>query len=126
VATTNGIVSNNVNVTAAPALLLGWMCDEFGNGGWTAGSSPNAFTRRVNGNYNMLQDFRITSTGNALANATNTHGATDDFVSYVIAISESGGGSARTNQNGTLMGVSKLIKQKPAANDSDFPHRKAA
>jgi hypothetical protein len=85
---TNAIASNNVNVTTQPALLLGWMCDELGNGGWTAGTSPNAFTRRVNGNYNMLEDFRITATGNALATATNTHGAADDFINYVMAISE--------------------------------------
>jgi hypothetical protein len=95
-ATANAVTSNNLNVTAQPALLLGWLVDELGNGGWSAGSSPNAFTSRSSGNYNLLEDFRILATGNALATATNTHGAADTFVSYVMAVTEAGGGGGGT------------------------------
>jgi hypothetical protein len=88
---TNAITSNNLNITTQPAALIGWTIDENSNGGMSSGTSPIVFARRVNGNFNMLQDARVTATGNAAATATSTHGAADDFISYVMAISEPGG-----------------------------------
>jgi hypothetical protein len=84
----NLITSNSFSVTTQPAALIGWTVDIGQNGGWTAGTSPLAFTRRVNGTAIMLEDARVTSTGSALATATNTHGTADTFMSYVMAISE--------------------------------------
>lgn len=90
----NLVVSNSFNVTTQPALLLGWSFDTGGNGGWTAGTSPLVFTRRVNGNFNMVEDTRVTATGNAIATATNTHAGADTFISYVMAISEPAAGGS--------------------------------
>jgi hypothetical protein len=93
---TNAITTNNINVATQPGALIGWFNDGAGSGGWTAGTSPLTFTMRVNGSFNMLEDARVTATGNALANATSTHGTTQTYITYAIFIAEpsSGGGAA--------------------------------
>jgi hypothetical protein len=85
---TNAVVSNAITATAEPAVLVGITFEYGGNGGVTAGTSPVAFTRRVNNSVIMVEDARITSTGSFTATATASHGASDNIASYVLAISE--------------------------------------
>jgi hypothetical protein len=86
----NVVTSNALSVSPAPAALIGWSMELGGNAGTTAGTSPLAFTRRVNVSVNMVEDVRITSTGSNSATFTNTvHGGTDNFSSYALAITES-------------------------------------
>lgn len=88
----NAITSNALNVTAQPSLLIGLCHDVAENGGFTAGSSPLAFTLRgtlLNGL--AIEDTRVTATGNASATFTNSH-ASDNMVSWALAFSEGSGG----------------------------------
>lgn len=127
---TNAIVSNSFSVTTQPAALIGWINNESGDGVNTAGSSPIAFTKRVNGTVNMLETARVTATGSAIANATTTGAGADTFTSYVMAISEPSGSVAPTN--GGFV-ISDLLLRIPAANDPRMamdrlilPYQKAA
>jgi hypothetical protein len=91
---TNAVTSTNVNVTSQPAALIGWFWEFGGNGGGSAGTSPIAFTRRLNIAGIMTEDARVTATGNAVANATNSNASVDTMLSFAIAISEGSSGAA--------------------------------
>ncbi len=75
----NAWTSGNVNVNNVPAALIGVA---FGTSspGFTAGTSPTAFTSRLastfaNGDPMIFEDARITSSGNVAATAGSTLGA---------------------------------------------------
>jgi hypothetical protein len=114
--TTDIITSGNVNVTAQPALLLGWSFDPSGNAiavgtGFTSRASSSSVATR-------WEDKRVTATGNAAATFTSaTHGGTDTFVTIVSAFAEpGGGGGGPSNQPLSLTGIADLFRG-PAAND---------
>jgi hypothetical protein len=66
------------------------------NNGFTAGTSPLAFTLRGT-QYNGLaiEDARLTSTGSTSVAFTNTH-SSDNFVTWALAFSEGSGGSSQS------------------------------
>jgi hypothetical protein len=72
----NAYNSGNVNITAVPALLLGWCVGSNNTNNFTAGTSPTAFTSRLaasfaNADPTILEDARITSSGNVAATFSN-------------------------------------------------------
>lgn len=85
---TNAVTSNSLTVSAQPAALIGWAWEFGNNGGGTAGTSPIAFTRRLNVSGIMTEDARVTSTGTPVVTATNSNGSTDTLLTFGIAISE--------------------------------------
>jgi hypothetical protein len=97
---TNAIVSNTVTVSTAPAALIGLIIAPTGDSNITAGTTPISFTLRILSSGSstlMIEDARVTSTGTPIATASGpSHGAATTYVSYAMAISESGGGGGGT------------------------------
>jgi hypothetical protein len=123
---TNAIVSNSVACGSTNALFVGFSTDVSVDNTFSAGTG---FTQRYSNDPNLLgmliEDPNTEVTGSQTATFSTAAHGTDTFASLAIAFANHGG-ATRTNQNGSLMGVSKLIQQKPPANDSNYSHKKAA
>ena len=80
--------SGNLSVASGvPALLIGVSRDDQSNGGFTAGAGYTG--RSVTGSaWIYVEDQRATSTGSYAATATETHTATDRYLTTILAYSE--------------------------------------
>jgi hypothetical protein len=87
--TTDAITSNAINVTNQPALLLGIVCNTSAANALSAGTG---FTQRANLAPNadvrlIVEDKRLTVTGNATVTATTSNG-TDNIATMAMAFAE--------------------------------------
>jgi hypothetical protein len=91
---TNAVTTGNINVTSQPAALIGFLINtSSGSAGMSAGTGFTSRAAHFLGWNNILEDKRVTATGNTAATSTDTAGAASDSMSIGVTFAESGGGS---------------------------------
>lgn len=95
----NAVTTGNINVTSQPAAMIGFMVNtSSGTAGMTAGTGFTSRAAHFLGWNNILEDERITATGNVAATATDSAGATSDSISIGVAFAEASGPTTRPSQ----------------------------
>lgn len=93
---TNTITSSSQSVGTVPALLVSLVTNTIGGSAYTAGTSPIAFTKRLDpaGNTIAIEDARLTSSGSVSATwgTANSSVGSNSNITAMFAFAESGGG----------------------------------
>lgn len=90
---TDAVTTGNINVTSQPAVMIGYMVNtSSGAAGMSAGTGFTSRAANFLGWNNILEDKRITATGNVAATATDSAGATSDTMSIGVAFAEASSG----------------------------------
>jgi hypothetical protein len=89
----NAVISSALSISSVPAWLIGLSADTSANGGWSAGTSPIAFTLGPYHDAIASEYATVSSSGSVSATFGNTHGAAMSPGTVAIGIAQQSSGA---------------------------------